>query len=36
METTCFLCLQKLHDGREIVTVGLGFDVHKDCWEKED
>lgn len=32
----CFLCFGKLNDGSELVTVGLGFDVHKDCYESDD
>ena len=32
----CFLCLQRLLDGRDIITVGLGFDGHRECYERED
>ncbi len=32
----CFICLNKLRDGRPTVTVGLGFEVHKECNEDDD
>ena len=36
--TACFICLEGDlgKDGRPTVTVGIGYVVHKDCYEAEE